>query len=160
MQQCNLGVCRASDKMRSSASSIAIIKKKPISMKASVKCRRDVEIAFVRIAAAVRYDEEDMPNDFPFRNGDVWDVVVEADTGKIVDWPAGVTHELHMKVCDEGSYYLLDASRGVIAAIEDDYVPNGVVPGSYGDYIEMTIMADGTIENWPKRLDASSFFPG
>ena len=128
-------------------------------MKVFVKRQCEVEIAFVRIAAPVEHGEDDMPNEFPFRRGDVWDVVVEADTGKIVDWPSGVTHELCMKVCDQGSYYLLGAKRRVIAAIKEDYVPNGVVPGSYGDYIEMTITADGTITEWPKKLDVSEFFP-
>lgn len=128
-------------------------------MKLTVKKPVEIEVKYVRLSVAVRYDEEDMPNDFPFRKGDIWDVTIDTDTGTIVDWPQGVEHSLHMKVCDEGSYWLLDAERNVVGQIENDYVPNGVIPGSYGDYIEIAIQDDGTIENWPSRIDVSAFFP-
>ena len=119
----------------------------------------EIQVSFVRIAVAVRYEDEDMPFDFPGRIGDMWSVTVDIETGKILDWPEGVKHELYMKVCDEGSYYLLDSDMEAVGQIEQDYVPHGVVPGKYGDYIEMDIRSDGTIGNWPKRLDVSDFFP-
>lgn len=126
-------------------------------MKMTVKRPVEIDVRFVRIVAAVRYNEEDIPNDFPFRRGDVWDVTVDVETGKILDWP-GPAANVHMKVCDEGTYHLLGASNEVLATIENDYVPNGVVPGSFGDYIEMKIAADGTVTNWPKRPSFDSFF--
>lgn len=127
-------------------------------MKVKVKREVEIEIAFVRMSVAVRYEEEDMPNDFPFRNGDIWDVTINIETGVIEGWPAGVQHELHMKVCDEGSYWLLDPERNVVASIEDDYVPNDLIPGSYGDYIEVQIDETGKITNWCKKPDVSEFF--
>ena len=126
-------------------------------MKVTVKKRTEVAIDFVRIQVAVNYGEEDITNDFPFRRGDVWDVVVDINTGRILDWPSGVECDLHMKVCDQGSYWLLDRDRGVIASIEQNYVPHGVVPGSYGDYVELTINGDGIITNWPQNPDVSEF---
>lgn len=48
---------------------------------------------------------------------------------------------------------------GVLATLENEYVPNGIVPGEYGDYIDLKINADGIITNWPKNPDCSKFFP-
>ncbi len=127
-------------------------------MKIKVTRPVEIDVKYVRIVAAVRYDEEDIPNDFPGRRGDVWEVTVDIETGKILDWP-GPAFDVHMKVCDQGSYYLLDAEQKVLAAIEDNYVPNDLVPGSYGDYIEMNIAEDGTVTNWPKLPDVDEFFP-
>lgn len=130
-------------------------------MKATVTRPVEIDIKFVRIAVPVNYGEEDMPKDFPFRDreNDIWDVTVDIDTGKIENWPAGVEHDLHMKVCDGGSYWLLDDKKSIVGCIDTDYVPHGVVPGEYGDYIVMQIKSDGTIANWPKWPNVSSFFP-
>lgn len=128
-------------------------------MKATITRQVEQNITHVRVALAVRYGEEDMPNNFPVRTGGLWRAEINIDTGKIENWPADFgAFELYMKVCDSGSYYLLDGNTQ-IAAIEGDYVPNGVVPGEYGDYVDLKIAADGTITNWPKKPDVSSFFP-
>ena len=111
----------------------------------------------MQIVAPVNYGEEDIPNDFPCRTGDVWEVIVDVETRKILEWP-GPAAEVSMKVCDQGSYYLLDRDRNEVASIEEDYVPNDVVPGEHGDYIEMHIDADGTVTNWPGSPDFSQFF--
>lgn len=126
-------------------------------MKITIKRDVEFDVRFIRIVAAVRYDDEDIPFDFPYRRDDVWDVTVDLDSGKILDWP-GPAFDVHMKVCDEGSYFLLDENKRVVANILEDYVPNGVVPGEYGDYIEMNIAADGTVTNWPKQPNLDSFF--
>lgn len=109
---------------------------------------------------AVRYDDEDISYDFPMRKGDLWKAKVELDTGKIVDWPAGKSGDLYMKVCDEGTYTLLDDAGQKVAAIEQNYVPHGVVPGKYGDYVDLEISEDGTITNWPRKPDLSAFIEG
>ncbi len=130
----------------------------------------DIEVECIRILAPVRYDEEDIPKDFPFRRAanptvkdekhsaksgyDVWDVVVLVDDGRILDWPAGVEADLHMKVTDCGSYYLLGEEGRELAAIHEDYVP-GCIPGSYGDYIEFKIGGDGTVANWSEKWIAA-----
>lgn len=127
-------------------------------MKVTVNRPVEVEVKFVRMSVAVRYGEDDMPNDFPFRRNDIWDVTIDADTGTILDWPHGISHGLYMKVVDQGSYWLLDADRQIIATIKDDYVPHGVIPGSYGDYVEVDIDSDGRIANWPSTIDVAEFF--
>lgn len=124
-------------------------------MALTVRKRVDIEVDELHMNLAVRYDDEDMPFDFPKRDGKSWSVEVDLATGKIKDWP-GPAYDLHMKVCDEGTYALLSAGN-VVAILAGEYVPNGVVPGEYGDYVDLRIQADGTIANWPKDPDLSAF---
>ncbi len=126
-----------------------------------VTARRPQEFTFtaIRVKVPVRYEEEDIPNDFPFRKRDMWDVTIDLDDNggaAIRDWPK-LAAEVYMKVCDCGCYYLLNGSD-VIASIDQDYVPNECIPGDYGDYIGLSIAEDGTITNWPKDPDYGCFF--
>lgn len=105
----------------------------------------------------INYGEEEIPNDFPFRIGDTWKATVEIDTGKIRDWPAGKIADIHLTVKDGGSYHLINAKGENIAAIEGDYVPHGIVPGSYGDTVELKVAADGTVVNWPRTPSGKDF---
>lgn len=127
-------------------------------MKAKIPTTIEVNITHILLELAIRYGDEEMPNDFPLREGDLWKAKVEIDTGRILDWPAGRSADLHLKVCDEGTYTLLDENGKLLAKLENEYVPHGVVPGSYGDYVEFTINEDGIITNWRKKPDVSDFF--
>lgn len=127
-------------------------------MKVRIPILVEEEIELIRIAAPVRYDEEEIPNDFPGRSGDFWQADIEIDTGKIRNWPAGRAEEMHLTVKDAGSYKLVNVSGDEVAVIEENYVPHGIVPGSYGDTIELDISADGIVTNWPRRPDFSDFF--
>lgn len=126
-------------------------------MKVTVNRPTEIEIDKIRMCLAVRYGEEDIPNDFPGRDGDMLELVVNLETGVIDDWPAGRSFDVYMKVCDQGSYYLMRGDKEV-ARLEEEYVPNGVVPGEYGDYVELAIDESGRITNWPKNPDVSVFF--
>lgn len=130
-------------------------------MKALIPTTKEVEITHVLVTLPVRYDEEDIPNDFPLRQGKKWEAKIEIDTGKIIGWPDGQAGEIeYMKVCDEGSYALLDASGAVVLSIEQNYVPHGLIPGEYGDYVTLKINDQGIITNWPKRPDIRAFIGG
>ena len=143
-------------------------------MKITVKRPVEIEVTHILIRLPVRYEEEDIPNDFPLRDGDVWEALVEIDTGKIVNWPSNHRFQEcsinNMKVSDEGTYVLLCgtvANSGQpgqilgtlteVARLENEYVPHGVVPGVYGDYVELDIK-NGVITNWPKKPNLSRFF--
>lgn len=128
-------------------------------MKTVINRPTEIDIKKIRIEAAVRYEDEDIPYDFPMRDGDMWIAEVDVDTGQIFNWPEGRSGVVHMKVCDCGTYRLFDADGKEVAAIEGDYVPNRVVPGQYGDYIDLQINGSGVITNWPKNPDFSDFFP-
>ena len=126
-------------------------------MKAIIKVEKEVEIKYVKVKVAVRYEEEDIPNDFPLRNGDMWNAKIDIDNGIVIDWPKGEKGNLEMKICDEGSYYLLDENDNVILKIEEDYVPNKLLPGSYGDYLKLHIEENGVISNWYSKPSIEDF---
>jgi hypothetical protein len=127
-------------------------------MKTKIKIEQEVEITKIIICVHVRYGEENIPNDFPMRHGDLWKATVDIDTGRIEDWPIGKSGNVTMKVCDEGTYTLVDSTGKRIAELENEYVPHGIVPGKYGDYINLEINDQGVIINWPKHPDISTFF--
>ena len=127
-------------------------------MKTTINKPVEVNIRWVNITVPVRYEDEDIPYDFPLRSNDVWRATVDIDTGRINDWPEGKSGRLQMKVTDCGVYTLRDEDNQVVAEIEQGYVPHGVVPGSFGDYIELQINEQGVITNWPKHPDLDAFF--
>jgi hypothetical protein len=122
-------------------------------------------VKYVSIEVPVS-DDEDIPNDFPGRKGNMLKFVIEHPTGKIVDFDTGYKFSndwllmtsnsgispflLFMKVTDEGTYILLDKDKNPIASIEEDYVPDKTsIPGEYGDYLDLSIdLENGIIENW------------
>lgn len=131
-------------------------------MKALVKIVKEVEIEKIIIDINIRYvgdsdDDDDVPTDFPLLRGNQWNATVMIDSGQILEWPKGNEYEVYCKVCDAGIYTLIDDS-GSVVSIKDGYVPNGIVPGEYGDYVHLVINSDGVITNWPKYPSVDEFF--
>ena len=132
-------------------------------MKAIIKVEKEVDIRAVVISVQPRHigdsEDDDMPTDFPglCDAKTNWICSINIDTGKIEGWPFGDSRSLHIKVCDAGLYTLYDNHCNSVAVI-DGYVPNGLIPGSYGDYIEMEIDENGIITNWPKKPNIDEFF--
>ena len=123
-------------------------------MKLTVK--REVEAKYLTLFVPVNYEDEDMPFDAPLRIGDTWRATIDLDGGRILDWPEGKRLSFYMKVCDSGAYALLDADRNVLARRED-YVPNELLTGEYGDYLSLEIDETGKITNWFKRPSLADF---
>lgn len=120
----------------------------------------DIDVRYVKVHANVRNGDESMPHDLPGRNGDHWFATIDLETGAIADWRQGYRASLCLKVCDAGTYALLDADENELAYLGNDYVPHGVIPGSYGDYIEIDVDCDGRIVDWDSsKIDISAFFP-
>ena len=126
-------------------------------MKVTVLRPVEVEIDSIQIILPVNYGDQDMPYDTPHRAGQTFSIRVAIDTGQVLDWPEDRPLDLYMKVVDGGTYRLLDANGSEVAALEQEYVP-GVVPGEYGDYVDLWIDKHGVITNWPKKPDVSEFF--
>lgn len=115
----------------------------------------------LRIKAHVRYWEDATVNSeedtagtlIPFRNGDAWEPTIDIVDGQIQGWPTGVTADIHYKVCDAGEYWLMRDGL-FVAKWRDDYVPRFLYAGDlgYGDYIIMSVGADGKIKNWQKPV--------
>jgi len=120
------------------------------------------EVKYLQAECGVRYWEDGEVNGvedtegtlIPCRIKDSWCPIIDLTTGVVEGWPDGTTADVHYKVCDAGIYRLLDADKNVVREIEG-YVPSIMSPGGsgYGDYVIMTIDADGKIVNWSIDLD-------
>jgi hypothetical protein len=134
-----------------------------MTIKIEITKKVEVEVQYLKAECGVRYWEDGVVNGrededgslIPLRDGDSWCPVIDLGTGVIADWPAGTTASVHYKVCDQGAYHLLDAEKNVVASI-DGNVPSIMSPGGsgYGDYVIMTIGADGKIADWEVDLEA------
>jgi len=127
-------------------------------MKTTITIQKEVDIRYIKVEVAVRYEEENIPNDFPLREGDTWVATIDIDNASIIAWPKGSVGRLSMKVCDEGTYTLFDQNFDEIKTLKNDYVPNSLLPGSYGDYIDLQIDEKGKITNWLASPNFSNFF--
>lgn len=138
-------------------------------MKVEIKTKREIDVKYLKVDAGVRYfedaevngvqDDDDNPM-IPFAvlckadsrlRYDMyrWRPTIDLEEGKIVDWPKGVDADIHYKVCDDGTYSLLDKDKNVLIEV-NSYVPDILCPKEegYGDYIIMDIDEDGYIADW------------
>jgi len=125
-------------------------------MKATIYVPTEVEIKTVRVEIPID-DEEDIPKDFPMRIGNLWIATIDIDHGQIMGWTQGKTGSFCIKVVDGGSYFLEDEKGKTILSIEDGYVPNALLPGEYGDYLELEIDETGMITNWLEDANITDF---
>ena len=130
-------------------------------MKAKFTVTKEFDIEYLFVEAGVRrWDNgimngiEDKDGNIPCRDGDCWKPLININTGKIVNWTQGVRATIHYKVCDNGTYKLLDVNMELIKKIRD-YVPKMLSPKAegWGDYIIMEIEPDGQINDWKIILD-------
>jgi len=130
-------------------------------MKAKFTVTKEFDVEYLFVEAGVRYWEdgvingvEDKDGNIPCRDGDCWKPLININTGKIINWTQGVRANIHYKVCDNGTYKLLDANMELIKKIRD-YVPKMLSPKEegWGDYIIMDIDTDGQIQDWVISFD-------
>lgn len=93
--------------------------------------------------------------DIPCREGENWCPIIDLDEGKITNWEEGLVGIFSFKVVDEGSYYMRDEQKNIVASIEEGYVPTilDFDGDSFGDYLYFNINPDGTIQNWNPRKE-------
>ena len=98
-------------------------------------------------------------NEYPLVSTGIWSGIINLKTHKLLNWkPEYGSLYLQAKVCDSGTYFLLDKDKKTICKIAD-YVPNGLIPevDDCGDYIRLRINEGGTIENWFEEPNFSDF---
>lgn len=127
-----------------------------------------MKATYIEVEAEVRYWEDATVNGqedttgtlIPFRYGDKWCPTIRLDDGWIVNWPDGTAAAIHYKVCDQGEYWL-SAEDSRVAKWRSDYVPDAFLchgGTGYGDYIILSVGADGKIEGWKRPdIDAESW---
>lgn len=99
-------------------------------------------------------------NKYPLVSKGMWTGYIDLKTGKLLNWEQKYGDlYLQAKVCDSGTYFLLDNDKTPICKIAG-YVPNALIPDKddCGDYIRLRIKYDGIIENWSDKPDFSDFF--
>ena len=137
-------------------------------MKFDRTIKQEVEVATLHASIGVRYwedasvngvDEDGDNPTMPLICDGRWELMIDLATGRIDGWPHGTTAETYYKVCDDGIYRLL-APNGDEVCKRDGYVPDMLATkeAGYGDYVILTIGADGVIEDW--RADLSYFQRG
>lgn len=123
---------------------------------------QEYDIAVLIIEVAVFYGTEDIPNNFPGRNDDLLKLIIDINSGQILNWDKDFGEKtggwnLNMKVCDGGCYYLIDVNDVIVDSLENDYVPSRFGIGS-DDYIQMDIDHNGKILGWEKNFTARNGF--
>ena len=123
--------------------------------------RHTMDTKNIEVSAGVRYWEDAKINGVedkdgilvPFKNGEMWQPVIQLDDGLVKNWPEGMTGAIHYKVCDQGEYWLQDGSGSRVAKWKGNYVPDKFLcHGDYGfgDYIIFNVGRDGKIVGWRK----------
>ena len=81
-----------------------------------------------------------------------WQITIDLENVKVLEWPQGVEARVFYKVCDDGTYYLLDGDKNVLKEV-DCYVPDmlSYIDDGFGDYIDMKIDGDGNLVGFPKE---------
>lgn len=125
----------------------------------------------VDVEAEVRYWEDtevdgivdETGSLIPGRIGDLWKIRIDLAAGRIEEWPSGTQASIHYKVCDQGEYWLSGRDGIRLAKWKGHYVPDDMLchgDEGYGDYIIMTVSADGTIVDYRKpEIDVSRWLP-
>ena len=136
-------------------------------MKLKIKETKEVEVKYLRASCGVRYWEDADVNGIedsdgsliPLRDGDYWCPVINIETGRIKDWPIGTKADIHYKICDDGTYELLD-KFDIPVMTRDGYVPDIMSPSgaSFGDYVIMKVDDAGYIKDW--KADLYDFMEG
>ncbi len=128
-------------------------------MKTKALVEKEFEFDRIRIHIRVKSDDitpEEEPLPFLNENGS-WDITVDIDTGRIREWPTGQgPFDIYAKPVDTGVYQLFKKGQSEPAYKLSGYVPHGIIPGEFGDYVDLQINEDGVITNWPKSPDVSA----
>jgi len=124
-------------------------------MKMTILKEVEINPTSIRVVVPIRRGTKDIPEDFPFRAGDVWDVTIDIATGRIRGWPAGQFGPCYLKAGSDGSYFLDDENGKPLATLAGAYVPD-CIPGAGAVFINSNIGPDGVIEDWAKYCTAEN----
>ena len=96
--------------------------------------------------------------DIGYKESDYWELIIDLDTGKVLNWPKGFCVKTFFKVCDDGEYIFLDENKKEVINITKEYdqyyVPDflALEDSGYGDYVIINIDGDGKIEHFDRMI--------
>lgn len=104
----------------------------------------------VRVSVPIRYDEDKAEILGKFGvSGDTLALTIGIDDGQVFNWPPDAKgYSVHLKVVDEGTYVVVDASGEILAEADCEYVPSWFPGDHYGDYLILDIDDTGKVTNW------------
>lgn len=107
----------------------------------------DKENAFPKMPCVEQIKES--PTNVILTNHLRWRPIIDIKEGVITNWRKGVTAHAFYKICDDGTYSLLDDEKNVLYEV-DSYVPSclAIEDSGFGDYIDMVIDENGKIKDW------------
>lgn len=91
--------------------------------------------------------------DVGYGQSDYWEIIIDIDNGKVLNWPSNFWLNTYYKVCDDGEYVFLDKNMNEVINITDVYeqyyVPDflSLEDEGYGDYVCINIDNEGNIEH-------------
>jgi hypothetical protein len=121
-------------------------------MKLSIPKVVDYEIFYLDVKAEFRYvgdgEDDDISPSLPGLVGNTWRPLISIGYAQILHWEGKRPWKVFGKVCDAGEYHLRDVNNRVVATLPwGSYVPTAINGGD-SDYIDLTIDANGIIQNW------------
>lgn len=107
----------------------------------------NVEGAFPKMPCVEQIKER--PTDVIHTNHLRWRPIIDIKEGVIINWRKGTKAHAFYKICDDGTYSLLDTDKKVLYEV-DSYVPNvlAIEFSGFGDYVDMFIDENGKISGW------------
>lgn len=118
------------------------------------------DVRVVKLDAGVRYwedtdvngeeddcDDPKIPGVTEVDGEKHWVIEIDTKTGKIKNWPKGVTADVHYKTCDENVITFYNEYGDMLGEEYECYVPDFLCinDSGYGDYIIMEIDGEGKI---------------
>jgi len=102
---------------------------------------------------------EDKDKNISCIKDDIWNPIIDLETGIITNWKSGDTASVHYKSADCNSFYLLDENKNIITEELEGYVIDTMCPADngFGDYVIMNIDKDGLIDNFINLIEADQF---
>lgn len=102
--------------------------------------------------------------DIGYKPSDYWEIVIDIDNGKVLNWPDNFWLKAQYKVADDGEYVFLDENMNEVVNITDKY-DQYYVPGflslednGYGDYVYLNIDNKGNIEHAEDMRDEIRYY--
>lgn len=92
--------------------------------------------------------------DIGYRESNYWEIIIDLEEGKVLNWKDGFCLHTSYKVCDDGEYSFLDKDMNEVVNITKEYkqyyVPDflSIEDSGYGDYVNININGDGTIQHF------------
>jgi hypothetical protein len=102
--------------------------------------------------------------DIGYRESDYWELVIDLDKGKVLDWPKGFCLNTYFKVCDDGEYAFFDKDMNEIINItkqrDQYYVPDflALEDSGYGDYVIINIDGGGNIKHFDDMKERIEYY--